>query len=388
MHNTQYDIIIAGGGLSGLSLAYYLAESEYKGKVLIVDQNLTPNNDKTWCFWTKEDPPFADIIYKTWDNLYTHSLNHSHVHSLHPYRYYCLRSVDYAQHVLVKLEEDDRFTLVESAISRMEKKHNKAQLFAKEGRRYEADIIFQSAFPPKGLDREEIKYPLIQHFLGWEVKCTEPVFDTNTATFMDFDASWNKGVAFMYVLPWNDQEALLEYTVFSHELESAQVYEDKIRGYLEHKLNISGDAFEITRKEQGQIPMEDRPYLPWYEENSIMNLGGAAGLTKPSTGYTFMRVQKHAKALAESIVKGEELVLPPQSHVRFTQYDLLLLHILSTSTEDSLRIFRDLFKNNSIQSVFQFLDEETDFAQELKIMSSVPSTPFMGAIWENGLSIW
>lgn len=387
MGNTEYDIIIAGGGLAGLSLAYYLADSPYEGKILIVDQHLEPKDDKTWCFWTKDEPPFKDIIYRKWDNLYTHSLSSSLTHSIAPYAYYCIRSQDFASHVLDKLNDDERFTFAESGITRMVQKDHKAHLFAKEGRRYEAEYIFQSALPPAGLDRSEIKYPLIQHFLGWEVKCTESVFDPSIATFMDFDAGWNKGVAFMYVLPWTEHEALLEYTIFSHEVESDKVYEDKIRGYLEHKLNIPGNAFEITRKEQGRIPMEDRPYLPWYDHN-IMNLGGAAGLTKPSTGYTFMRVQRHAKALAQSLVHDEELVLPPQSHLRFTQYDLLLLHILSTSTEDSLRIFRDLFKNNTIQSVLQFLDEETEFTQELKIMSSVPSGPFMTAVWENGLSLW
>ena len=60
----KYDIIIAGAGMSGLSLAWYLAKGGYKGKVLLTDKSFAPHNTKTWCFWTKDQPPFSEIIYR------------------------------------------------------------------------------------------------------------------------------------------------------------------------------------------------------------------------------------------------------------------------------------------------------------------------------------
>ena len=58
---TKYDYIIAGGGLSGLSLAYYLNHSTLRNKsVLIIDQDDKTKDDRTWSFWEKgEQNAFA-----------------------------------------------------------------------------------------------------------------------------------------------------------------------------------------------------------------------------------------------------------------------------------------------------------------------------------------
>ena len=46
-----YDIIIAGAGLSGLSLAWYLIKEKYSGQILLIDKSFAPTNHKTWCFF-------------------------------------------------------------------------------------------------------------------------------------------------------------------------------------------------------------------------------------------------------------------------------------------------------------------------------------------------
>jgi lycopene beta-cyclase len=49
----SYDIIIAGGGAAGLSLACHLVQSPLRDRrVLIVEQDAKDQNDRTWCFWT------------------------------------------------------------------------------------------------------------------------------------------------------------------------------------------------------------------------------------------------------------------------------------------------------------------------------------------------
>jgi lycopene beta-cyclase len=50
----KYDFIIAGGGLAGLSLAYYMNQTVLREKsILIIDQDTKTKNDRTWCFWEK-----------------------------------------------------------------------------------------------------------------------------------------------------------------------------------------------------------------------------------------------------------------------------------------------------------------------------------------------
>lgn len=378
----KYDIIIAGGGLAGLSLAWYLAKGGYKGEVLVVDSVFAPTNDKTWCFWTNKEPPFRDIIFKKWKKTWVSVLEYSTFRYLNEYSYYCIRSGDFREYVLRELTKRKNFDLLEENILDFSSHKKKAVLLTKGGDSYIADYIFQSVMKPKDLDEDQIKYPLKQHFLGWEIETLEPAFDPETFTIMDFDSDFRPGVGFMYVLPYTHQKALLEFTVFSEETLKKKEYKKRIKHYLYHNFGLDKEHYEIKRKEYGEIPMEDRPHIPYYQ-NNVINLGSVAGQTKPSTGYTFTRIQDYTQSLAQNLIQGFDPLPPQQSKFKYRYYDLLLLHILSNSTEDSLRIFQSLFKKNNFDEIFRFLGEETNFKQDLKIMSSVPYMPFFKAIWKN-----
>ncbi|WP_020401716.1 lycopene cyclase family protein [Gracilimonas tropica] len=378
----KYDLIIAGGGLSGLSLAWYLARGGYQGEVLVVDSTFAPHNDKTWCFWTNREPPFKEIIYKRWKKTWVSVLDYSTFRYLNEYTYHCIRSGDFREYVLRELKKHSNFDLLEENILDFSANKNKAVLLTKNGDTYLANYIFQSVLKPKNLDRSQIKYQLIQHFLGWEVHTHESMFDPETFTIMDFDNEFSPGVGFMYVLPYADNKALLEFTVFSKEPLDKKRYKQKIRHYLYHNYGLDKEHYEIGRKEYGEIPMEDRPHVPFYE-NNIINLGAVGGQTKPSTGYTFTRIQDYTQKLAQNIIQGKDPIPPQPSKFKYRYYDLLLLHILANSTEESLRVFRSLYKKNSLDELFRFLGEDSSFIQDLKIMSSVPYTPFFKAIGNN-----
>lgn len=378
----KYDVIIAGGGLSGLSLAWYLARGGYIGKVLVVDSVFAPTNDKTWCFWTNKEPPFKEIIYKKWKKTWVSVLDYNTFRYLNEYSYYCIRSGDFREYVLTELRKHKNFDLLEENILDLTSNKNKAVLLTKNGDSYLANHIFQSVMKPRELDASDIKYPLKQHFLGWDIKAHEPAFDPETFTIMDFDADFSPGVGFMYVLPYTRERALLEFTVFSENVLKKKKYKKKIKHYLYHNFGLDKDHYEIQRKEFGVIPMEDRPHLPFYE-NNIINLGSVGGQTKPSTGYTFSRIQEYTNQLAHNLIQGFDPLPPSPSKFKYRYYDLLLLHILSNSTEESLKVFRSLFKKNNFDEIFRFLGEETNFRQDLKIMSSVPYIPFFKAIGYN-----
>lgn len=382
MADKAFDIIIAGGGLSGLSLAWHLTEKGYRGNMLIADSTFAPVNDKTWCFWTSEKAPFRDIIYKKWSKSYLNILDYKGFHYLNSYSYQCIRSGDFKEYIIYALKNRSNVTFMEENILDFSSNKNKAVLITKSGDRYIADYIFQSIMKPKSLDENRVKYPLIQHFYGIDAECSRPVFDPETFTMMDFDTSYNKGVAFMYVLPWNHHHGLLEYTVFSEEPEPKELYHRKIVEYMQQTYGLDRDEFTIRRTEYGEIPMEHRPLQP-AGNHRIINLGMLGGHTKPSTGYTFMRIQKHTREIAEALVADRQLPDPNISEKRFRFYDKLLLHILSNSTSDSHRIFRDLFRNNTLDEIFRFLSEDTRFQQDLKIMSSVPPMPFIKAVFQS-----
>lgn len=377
----QYDYIIAGAGASGLSLARQMIQSPLGDKkILIVDSNLDPKNDKTWCFWDHQNPPFPDLIHATWDKAEIGFSDMIKSLTLEEYSYFCIRSEDFSRKILDELTNSPNITLLEDNISSLESDDDTAILNTG-SQSYSADFIFQSCFEPEVISQNSPHYPLLQHFLGWEVESSKAVFDTSTITLMHFDDTFNGGVAFMYILPWSATSALIEYTIFSADPLQPDFYEEKISLYLNHRYGLNPIEYNIKRKEDGKIPMQDSPNPLWYKEN-IVNIGMQGGITKPSTGYTFRRIQKHSTSIINALLNNELKKMKQPFSKRHKAYDLWLLEIIHDHPQEALRILGQLFENNSLDQIFRFLGEESTFWEDLKIMSSVSPTPFLRAIWK------
>ena len=110
-------------------------------------------------------------------------------------------------------------------------------------------------------------------------------------------------------------------------------------------------------------------------------MGSRGGLTKPSTGYTFLRAQHDALRIADSLVRHGHPFHGYRTPLRYRVFDTMLLQILYRRGELAAPIFTDLFKNNPIERLLRFLDEETTLAEDLQVMASVPPWPFIRAFW-------
>ncbi|MDX1590357.1 MAG: lycopene cyclase family protein, partial [Balneolaceae bacterium] len=240
--------------------------------------------------------------------------------------------------------------------------------------------IFQSALKPPDFDQVKVDLSLMQHFLGWEIETRKPIFDPDKATLMDFDVSQKHGVAFMYLLPFSKNQALIEYTLFSSSLLTDEEYETAIRSYLHTEMYLKEDDYSIIRKEKGIIPMEDRRYSTTWNDR-VYNIGTVGGLTKPSTGYTFTRIHRQSAEIVSALEQQHKPTLDATSEYRFRVYDMMLLYLLETDPDTSVTIFRELFKRNTFDRILTFLEEKTSFPQELQIFASLPYMPFFRAIW-------
>jgi lycopene beta-cyclase len=380
MSKQSYDYIIAGGGLSGLSLASKIVETPGLSdrKVLVIDQNLEPNNNKTWSFWHKGPPPFADLVYKSWKQVEVVFNGQSIIQPLDDYTYHSIHSGEFRAAILEQLKSKPNVDLIEAPIRKLKGGQDQAMLQTPD-HDYAASYIFQSCFTPPKIKKDVPHYPLIQHFLGWEVETTDPLFDPSTITLMDFDPNFSGGIAFIYILPQSSTKALVEYTIFSDQTEQKGFYEEKLTIYLHNKFNLRPLDYRTHRTEYGEIPMQDHPYAPWYEPR-ILNMGTVGGLTKPSTGYTFSRIQHHVDAIVKQLAANGKPALPWRSPLRYRAYDLWLLQILYDEPEKGIEIFRQLFSNNSMDQVFRFLSEENSLPQDFRTMSRVSYRPFLRAI--------
>jgi lycopene beta-cyclase len=369
----KYDYIICGAGCAGLSLAMRMISSGKFSdkKILLIDKDAKRANDRTWCFWQREVGLFESIVCKQWRNLWFYGEDFSEQLNIHPYQYKMIRGIDFYEHCFETITKHKNFDILFEEIEQIFSAKQTGVLI-KGGTIY-AEYIFNSIlFKKPKLDKNDRW--LLQHFMGWIIETDENSFDENSATIMDFRIDQKFGTAFCYVLPFNSKQALIEYTLFSSELLQQNQYNDGLQFYFSKFLNVS--SYKILEKEFGVIPMTNFKFPSHH--NNIVNIGTAGGQIKGSSGYTFNFIQKHSKAIVDSLIATRKPFVQSSSG-RFNFYDSVLLKVLDDGAVPGKKVFTDLFKKNPVQKVFKFLDNETTLTEELKIISSLPAFPFLKA---------
>lgn len=369
MTSSHYDYIIAGGGMAGLSLAYYFNQSSLRTKkILIIDREPKDKNDRTWCFWEKGESAFEPIVHRHWQKIWFHGTNFSERLDLTPYQYKMIRGIDFYTFVHTQLNLNPNINFLYSSIHSVSDEGVVTDLGT-----FSAEWIFDSTYR---LQLNQVQnHNLLQHFKGWIVKTPSPVFDTEQATMMDFRIDQGGDCRFFYVLPSSPTEALIEYTVFSEKLLHATEYDASLRDYFDKYLNIK--EFEVIQEEFGVIPMTDEPTQEHPSER-VLRIGTAGGSTKPSTGYTFMRTQRNLQEMVENLVDfGEPFRWKEPLKKRFYWYDSIFLNVFEQKLHPPKNIFTHLFKRNRAAKVFEFLDEETPFPLEFSLMATLPIKPFL-----------
>ncbi|PSL03345.1 lycopene cyclase family protein [Cecembia rubra] len=375
MSNT-YDYIVAGSGMAGLSFLYRLLKEEsLKHKnILIIDIANKSQNDRTWCFWEKEEGPFESLVCHQWGTLQFFSPQVSKEFKMKDYRYKMIQSGDFYAHILEFVKGFANVSFLQEQILEITEREERAQVKTDKGN-YLADYVFNSTslFYPRMTEENT----LLQHFMGWYIKTKEPVFIPQVGTLMDFTLPQTHGTTFMYVLPTSENLALVEYTLFTERVLQEEAYESALKSYIQEKLGIN--EYEITHSEFGVIPMSLARFPAHVGKNKrIVNIGTAGGYTKPSTGYTFQFVQKHIGLIIERLKQNHPPVCIPSFRERmFEWYDRTLLDVLLTKSLGGEQIFSSLFKQVEPERILAFLANESGFWEEFKIRNSVPQFPFV-----------
>jgi lycopene beta-cyclase len=372
----HYHYIFTGSGLSALMTVYeMLLSGKFNDKsILLIDENTKKTNDRTWCFWD-EDNLFDEIALKKWNQAVFANEKFNRVLELTPYKYKKINGLDFYELILKKISEHKNIHFLNQKVVDFSELGNHC-IVKTEQETFTCNKIFNSIYNPEVVTAQN-KFPLIQqHFVGWFIKSKEAVFTPNCATFMDFSVEQKGNTRFMYVLPTSENEALLEYTLFSKDLLSKAAYESEIHKYIE---NLGITEYEILEKEQGNIPMTCYPFWKHNTKN-IINIGSAGGWTKASTGYTFKSASKKSKALVQ-FLKSESDFTKFHKKDKFWFYDLLLLDILSSKNELGSKIFSSMFRSGNSTVIFKFLDEETSIWEDLQVIWKCPKMIFVKALF-------
>ena len=374
--SSKYDFIFLGAGCATLSIVMRMIKSGKFSdkKILLIDKEKKTKNDRTWCFWEKQNGFFETIVYKKWDTISFLSDSFSSDMNIAPYKYKMIRGIDFYEHCFREIEQQKNIhTLYGEVTQALIHKEKVTIRINGEILQLDNPTIFNSILPKETMAPGIIN--LLQHFKGWVIETTQAAFDPTKAIFMDFRVGQKDDTTFAYLLPLSTTKALVEYTLFSKEILEDVVYETELKNYIENILQIK--EYQVVEKEFGVIPMTNRKF-PFYE-NDRYNIGSAGGQTKASSGYTFQFIQKQSQIIVDSLIKGSSLKQMPSTPKRFRFYDNTLLHILYHRKLKGKDIFSRMFEKNDPVEVLKFLDNESTLTEELKIIFTLPPLPFLKA---------
>jgi lycopene beta-cyclase len=381
----DYDIIFTGGGAAALMLLYKMTKDETlsQKKILVIDKEKKDTNNRSWSFWTNQKTDFDILVYKEWQKVRFIAPKIDKTDTLNSLKYKMIRGIDFYNFINAKLSEFENIEFLQAevnsvkSISDTEAEVKLTEEF--ESKTFNSEYVFDSRFTKEDIPPKSNEYhSLLQHFFGYVVETDEPIFDTETAQLFDMRLPQRDAVEFVYILPFSPTKALVEYTLFSGELlENKELYKVRLETYIATKTKVEG--YRILEEEYGVIPMTDFKFEQPQVKN-IIYLGTKAGRVKPSTGYAFLRMYRDAECRVNAWKKTGKPHYEEKFNKQFETYDKMILNIMERNPSAIQHIFTDMFQNNSIERVLLFLDEQTDFLTDLKIMASVPSVPFLTSI--------
>ena len=351
----DFNYIIIGGGCAGLSLAYELEiNNKLENKTLaIIEPRTNYDRDKTWSFWKISPHNFEDCVIKSWDNF---SVN-------------IVDKTNYINCAKTPYQSIDSGLFYKKIISKL--KNNKNIYFLKtlEDLNVSDALIFNSLANIKSN-----KNNLWQHFGGVEIETEKKFFDKEIMNLMDFNCDQKNSVHFFYTLPYSENRALVESTWLSNmKDETERNYQDQLTNYIEKKLKIKN--YKIMYKEQGKIPLF---YPQMVKKKNEIFIGTAGGMTRLSTGYTFLNIQEHSKYICKNFEKINK-VKNFEIQKKYKYLDKIFLKVLTKHPRRMPEIFYNMFTVNN-EKVVRFLSNKSNIIDDISIILKMPKTIFIKEI--------
>lgn len=387
-----YDFLFAGGGLAGLYLACQIARSPLRSSsMLIVDPDPKERDDRTFSYWSNRPGLFDQAVSLAWDQLAFHAPGFSCTAPLGTYRYQTMRGIDFYCQARRELAACPGVDFQAGRTSRLVDGPDGAILTVN-GQEFSGKWAFDSRPKPAGLALDPSRYHYLQlAFRGWEVatcgsKTSQPVFDPQVATLMDFRTAQHGDVRFFYVLPDSTQRALVEYTLFTSRPRPLEAGQAALESYLREAFGLTlAQDCQATPREGGSLPVSDQPF-PRQAGRRVLAIGLRGGRLKPTSGYAFTRIQRDSQAILRSLLENGHPFDLPEDPPLFGQMDAIMLEVMARHPGRITDIFTALFSRNPLERVFRFLDEDATLREVLQLIATLPPGLFLKILARRSLA--
>ena len=368
----KFDYIIVGAGCSGLSLAYEMnVKNLFNDKTCaIIDKRKEFNRDKIWSYWNIYEHSFYDCLINKWDKFCVKKNQNEIILDCESFQYQSIDSQKFYKKILDNLNSNKNIKLIlNKSVDKIYENKDEAIVQCSD-EIFRTDIIFNSSLDNKTTKESE----LFQHFYGCEVVFDENVNLPEYPIIMDFNCNQDSWVHFFYTLPMGKNKIFIENTWISNEKSFAfERYIAEINYYIQNNLNYK-KKYKTNYSEIGSIPMFHFKNNVKYKK--LINIGTAGNLTRKSTGYTFLNIQKSVKQIAINISKKQNIKESSVS-LKYNYLDDIFIKVLLEKKGSMYEVFFDLFKKNKTKDIVKFLSNTSNWFEDLRIILSMPKLIFI-----------
>ena len=141
--------------------------------------------------------------------------------------------------------------------------------------------------------------------------------------------------------------------------------------------DVNVKDYKITHKEEGAIPLF---YQSKSNDLNKINIGTAGGMTRLSTGYTFLNIQEHSEYIRKNIENITNTKIF-EIDKKYQFLDKIFLRVLEKNPEKMPNIFFKMFSGTP-KTVIKFLSNKNNFIESLSIILKMPKWIFVKALFK------
>jgi len=369
------DLVVIGGGLSGLSLAMRLARSGYAGRVSIIEPRQHYEDDRSWAFWTRRGSAWSESAARTWDRWsFSRGDGAPVTRSAEGWCYAYVRSIDFYQAALRAIAASPNFTLLAGTQAGTVEARGDGVAVATSAGTLSARHVVDTRPPPAS---QASAAPMFQSFAGRELRLPRPGFDPGQVELMTDMRCDSLGLVFAYVLALSTTRALVEVTRFSTQALGAS----ELAPDLDALLDARGwSRAEVLRREAAILPMGLPAASSAGNVRGVVRAGMGAGALRAATGYGFLRIQAWAEHCADALMRGG----PPMGHPAEPRLrgwmDGVFLRALVNHPERTPEFFMRLATTVPGPAFVRFMSDQAGWADHARIIAALPPGPFLQAL--------
>ena len=361
----SYDIVVIGAGLSSLMfLSRYIIKNKDQS-ILLIEKSIKKNINQTFCIW--QGPDLIDIkkLYNlkarhTWNKIRVSYDDKNIDKDISPYSYECFDGNKTLKNLLNQCK--GKITFRQGLdVKKIRNNKNSIEIITNKDSIHTKYVIDSR----NKISKEQYESPpsLQQAFVGNEIVSKNEQFDPEVIKLMNFSNN-KKEVEFTYTLPFSKKSALVETTFFSKRPSLININK------LHKKLLERYKKIKLIKEERGIIPMIlDREFI----NNNNIPIGLSAGMARPSTGYSMMRIAQWVKSIESKKIKQEninEFQFKPNKLLEW--FDSIFLTVCYFWPQKVPNLFMKLFSNADIKSIIRFMSDAPTLSDIFLIILSMP----------------